>query len=507
MICMNEKVRAIFNNISHVIGVTDDALALIYQANKKNNVAVNTPAGLTDREEVQEIVLQGEVFGPLQCSVQVDTFGKECLSEEKHLYQYRNCIGIPPLAMIDDLLSISECGVESVKSNAFLNSKTNIKKLQFGGEKCYKLHIGKKKHLCPELHVDSWKLQKKDEKESGIKNLKDVFDGDFKMESKEDVKYLGDIITTDGTNVKNVESRRAKASGAVKQILSILEEICFGPFYFEIAMVLRNSLLVSSLLTNSEAWYGLTKHDVDTLESADLLLLRRIFEVPFSCPKEMFYLETGCLPLSYIIIIRRLIFYHSILHEDQNSLIYNFLQSQTKCPVKGDWILDVQKNLSELGITESEDQIRTMSKFRFQAKVRKAVRHKALYDLLKLKNTHSKVKHINYSELEMQVYLKSELMSNHEAKFLFHSRSRMLPVKSNYGNSFTDNFCPLCKKNLEDTQTHLLVCDSLNDQNVLATNVPQYDHLFSSKVEDQVVIVKILKKKLEKRKKLLKTKS
>ena len=60
-------------------GVTDDSLALIFEANKNNKVAVNTPAGLSDRESVQEIVLQGEVFGPLQCSVQTDTFGKECL--------------------------------------------------------------------------------------------------------------------------------------------------------------------------------------------------------------------------------------------------------------------------------------------------------------------------------------------------------------------------------------------------------------------------------------------
>ena len=118
--------------------------------------------------------------------------------------------------MIDDLLSIAECGVESVMSNAFLNSKTNVKKLQFGGDKCFKLHIGKKKHICPELHVDSWKLLKKDENESGIKNIKDVFGGDFKMESKEAAKYLGDIIATDGSNVKNVESRRAKDPSSLK---------------------------------------------------------------------------------------------------------------------------------------------------------------------------------------------------------------------------------------------------------------------------------------------------
>ena len=39
--------------------------------NKDNKVAVKTPFGLTDRVKVEKIVLQGETFGPLQCSVQV----------------------------------------------------------------------------------------------------------------------------------------------------------------------------------------------------------------------------------------------------------------------------------------------------------------------------------------------------------------------------------------------------------------------------------------------------
>ena len=50
-------------------GIKDDELALIYEANRVNKVAVKTPFGLTSRETVNKIVLQGEVFGPLQCSV------------------------------------------------------------------------------------------------------------------------------------------------------------------------------------------------------------------------------------------------------------------------------------------------------------------------------------------------------------------------------------------------------------------------------------------------------
>ena len=36
--------------------------------------------------------MQGENFAPLECSVQIDTFGKECIIGSKYLFYYRNSI-------------------------------------------------------------------------------------------------------------------------------------------------------------------------------------------------------------------------------------------------------------------------------------------------------------------------------------------------------------------------------------------------------------------------------
>jgi hypothetical protein len=46
--------------------------------------------------------------------------------------------------------------------------------------------------------------------------------------------------------------------------------------------MLRNSLLVSSLLSNSEAWYNVTTSELDYLETVDLMLLRNILKAPKS---------------------------------------------------------------------------------------------------------------------------------------------------------------------------------------------------------------------------------
>ena len=62
----------------------DNKLALIPKANETVKVAVKTPFGRTKREDMNSIVMQGEIFGPLLCgSVTVDTIGKECVEMKR----------------------------------------------------------------------------------------------------------------------------------------------------------------------------------------------------------------------------------------------------------------------------------------------------------------------------------------------------------------------------------------------------------------------------------------
>ena len=41
-------------------------------------MAVNTPSGLPERQILKNIVLQGDTWGSVLASVQVDSIGKEC---------------------------------------------------------------------------------------------------------------------------------------------------------------------------------------------------------------------------------------------------------------------------------------------------------------------------------------------------------------------------------------------------------------------------------------------
>ena len=135
---------------------------------------MKTPVGSTDNFLLKRLVLQGTVFAPLKCTVQLETFSKECYTRDNGyaLYKYKGCVNIPPLQMVDDILVVSKCGVQAVFMNAILNAKIEEKKLRLSYDKCNFIHISKKKNTC----FTSLKVHSKI------------------MTQTENILYLGDVI-------------------------------------------------------------------------------------------------------------------------------------------------------------------------------------------------------------------------------------------------------------------------------------------------------------------------
>ena len=87
-------------------------------------------------------------------------------------------------------------------------------------------------------------------------------------------------------------------------------------------------------------------------------------------------------------------FYHYILSQEKDALIYKFYKLQKLKPVKGDWCLTVQEDLAILNITLIEDEIQKCSEYSFKKLINTAVQKEAFAYLIRLNNSHSKVKHI-----------------------------------------------------------------------------------------------------------------
>ena len=90
--------------------------------------------------------------------------------------------------------------------------------------------------------------------------------------------------------------------------MQILKSLFFGKYYFEVARVLRPSLLLSSLFLNYEAWVNLSEKNIRGLEQTNEILLSKILDCDANTSNVFKYLELGVQPIRFEIIKRKLLF-------------------------------------------------------------------------------------------------------------------------------------------------------------------------------------------------------
>jgi hypothetical protein len=426
-------------------------------------------------------------------SLQVDTIGKECITESKHLYYYKDKVAIPPLGLVDDLFTISTCGFRTNMMNNFINSKTAMKKLQFGTTKCIKLHVGKSRNetLCKDLHVGGWRVDVVEDPQTGICGQNEYFGGMELMSEKTEQMYLGDIISADGSHSKNIKHRKNKGVGTINQIIQILDTVYFGKYFFEVALILRSSLLLSSLLLNSEAWVNLSDKDIRGLEQTDEILLARITEAEANTSNAFKYLELGIMPIRFEIMKRKILFLQYLLKQRKSSMVYKVLEATSENPIKNDFVQVCQKYLKAMNLELSFEEIEKMSNLGFKNLVKEKVNLAAFEYLITQQKKQTKILHIQYKNLATQEYLLGGNKNTSVAKFIFKARSQTLDIKMQKKWKYEDKLCIGCKRR-EETGEEILSCWHFGTEENF-----KYDMFYSDSSIDMIRVANCMMKKLK----------
>ena len=332
---------------------------------------------------------------------------------------------------------------------------------------------------------------------TGQSTNSEYFNGYEKMELKQEQTYLGDLLASDGTHTKNVQNRSNKGLGVINQIMQILESTYFGKYFFEIAMVLRQSLFLSSVLLNSEAWVGYTEKDVRILEKCDEILLTKILDCDGNNSNAMKYLELGILPIRHEIMKRKLSFLQYIMKQEERSMIFKILKATRENPTKNDFVLTCQKYLKKLEIDLSFEEISKMSKFKFKMILKEKAATAAFKYLQNEKMKQTKILDIQHTKLKMQEYLADGDRKTDISKLIFKARGKTLDIKLQKKWKYDDILCSGCNINQESGE-EILACDSLGENQEKVT----YSGFFSSSVEEQVKVAKVMSRKLKVRQKI-----
>ena len=388
------------------------------------------------------------------------------LPQDQLTYKYKGDSGISigVLGMVDDTLAIADCGLPSIKKNGVINSFIETQRLTLSSSKSVVLHIGKQskcKQQCPTLRVHN-----------------------SVMKTADSVRYLGDIVSASGSMRLCLEDRRNKGWAKLADIAAILSELP-DIRRIEVGLKLRETKLHNGILYNSEAWSNIRDKDVERIEQVDVALMKELVAGHAKCSRAFYYLEFGSLMLRHKIMIRRLIYHHHILTQDDNELIKRIYEKQKENSLKGDWIMIIREDFEFIGEVLNEDFIKSTTKNVYKLFIKNKVRKAAFESYLKLKErSKKKLKNLNYKDFGMQPYLNSNKFSTSEKQLLFSLRSKCYPAKMNFKKLNKRDLKCVFKCDEEETQSHIFQnCEPILSK-LGFTNIPSLDNIYGS-LEDQ----------------------
>ena len=448
--CINSLFEANFKN---------DKLSLLYLLNSHAQVAIKTSSGMTKRIDMFNIIMQGTVWGTTFCVMIMNKLIRLVEKSPNLLYLYNGKVPVPPLQMVDDVLGIQKCGATSVALNSTVNSFFEAEKLTLSKSKSHVIHVGENVENCCQLKVH-----------------------DENMDLAESEKYLGDVINKSGKPRQNILARKAKGYGIVSQIVAITEEAPLGRWRMKCSMILRNAMLVNSMLFNAEAWQGIVKDDIQQLTRVDESLFRKIFSAHSKTPIEAFCLESGQIPLQFIWTSRRILYLQTILKRDTTETTRNVYEAQKENIKKGDFVQLIEEDAKLIDMNINETEIRGMTKYEFKKIVKEKVYNAAFRYLKTLQQTHTKIKHIKYDHLKMQPYMQDKDMDADDISLLFALRTKCVRgIRTDFSGMFPNTRCPLCSTH-EDSLSALLMCEDLKH---IPRNGYKYSDVFSCSVQEQ----------------------
>ena len=452
-------------NCLYEAGLNNDKLPLLFLENNNAKIAVKTQKGLSNRVSIKDIIMQGSIWGSLCCVVLMDKLGKMAYSNPELLYYYKGVVGTPPLQMVDDIMALQKCNIKSQKVNTVINTFMELEKLTLSCNKSKNIHIGKSDIKCHSLRVHG---------------------AEMKQSKRE--KYLGDLVDITGKNRPNIEARQSKGFGIINNILAIINEIPLGHWRVEAGLRLRQAMFINGCLFNSEAWHGVKETDVKLIEKVDECLLRGILNSHSKIPLEALYLETGSLPVRFIITSRRLMYLHNILQRGSEELVRKVYDVQKKDVSNGDFIELINEDKAAINLSISDEEIKSLKKAKFRNIIKDTIKIAACKYLNKLKENHTKMNGLLYTKLEKAAYLGSPLFNIENEKLLLALRTRTVKgMKNDFRGMYADNLCAL-SCNTPDTLQHVLECSVIQQyhtsKNITASEIT-YTDVFSGDIRKQ----------------------
>ena len=425
--CIKEVVEA---------GMPAAEAVYIYKMNQKVNAVVETPVGKTEAFQLTEIVKQGTVSAVDLCGVSTDKINK--LKSWK-IPLKASGVEVKHPAYVDDLIGMGspEMIIEMEPKMRFLEE---AKKFIFNNER------GKTELMKMKL---SNRIKSEEEEPPRIR----VSKGEIGY--TEQYKCLGDQYDITGKNSSKILKKMEKVSYISAEVKRQGGYNMVGKADTEVRLLLLETVVKPTLMFNSETWVNVTKEEMKAVDKGHYEAVRKIFEQKKHTPYFGILMEIGCWPYSYVLIYKRLMYFHHIIHSDEKRIIRKVVVNQMNGEGKGKpWFNHgVKEWLVKLDMPIEEEEVIKIKKSSWKRNLKSRIEEIVAEEMKKHQEEMTKLRFTR--KFERQEYVKTCSMA--KVKKIMSLRLNMTELKANFRGKYDDNLCPACGVE-EETTEHVICC-------------------------------------------------
>ena len=341
------------------------------------------------------------------------------------------------LEWVDDVISFAENYEQQIKMLEFINEFAIKHKMAWGPEKCKVMQIGTKNDSNT-----TWNL------------------GDKQITSTEKYTYLGDVITADGGNTANLQSRMERLQGATRRVLADSQIDVLHSMGIKTILNLHEIKTIPAILINCETWL-LTKTDRKKLDKMEIWAYKKLLNLPITTPTAAVIFESRSLFTSTRVINKQLKYLYVLLTRPENdwhkkSLLYHVENNYG-------WGAYIKRILDECELYFTFDEIMTKRTNEWKDLVDRATWQLNCKMLLESCKDGGRVrtktrKLSEFIENECYEYERPQNplfeLPRKDARVIIMARYGMLECANNYSSKYGTKLCKDC--NTTDDESHRL---------------------------------------------------
>ena len=465
--------------VIHEQGFKGKIWRLTKALNENLTARVKTKAGMSREIERHTGGKQGGKAMVPMFSKMMDTLPEELVSNPDIGVKFGNS-KIACLEYVDDADTFAIGHAQQEATLKAVNEFAIKRQLEWGTNKCQVMEIGTQKGKRK-----SWKL------------------GDKPIENCDTYRYLGEEISRDGKNQKNLLERVKKVKGAVRSIMTCGKSEVMKRIETGVLLRLNTTVTLPTLLFNSETW-TLNKGERKEIDKIAIWAWKQMLGLPTTTPSPAIVYATGSIYASIQVEMKQLIYLQKLLQKEEGNWAKEALMILSKYEIS--WAKRINEVLHMWGLDENWDDIAKKSKGEWKKQVVEAAEKMNIKKLQEecqskergVTKEKTKTKSI-LQEINKPTYQRKPLeVMNYGSvvvtRAVIMGRYGMLKCRANFSAGYGSKNCPVCNK-VDDEHHRINECSSFQRINLYdCVSKVDFNLIYSDNLDDILKVVEVILK-------------